>query len=347
MRSHLTLLVLILLPLLSNIDCYAGIGKITEEKGSSEIVRNKSKINTSLNAGIESMDNIQTANGVVGITFEDDTKVRVTEHSKLIIDDFVYDPKSKGAGKLAMKVALGTVRYASGKVAHENNKNVNIKTPTATIAVRGTAFTMTVDEVGQSMIILLPNIDGSVGEIEVKTSMGSVILNQAFQATLATNSEIKPLKPVLLALNESAIDNMLIVKPPKEIIARLIEETVKSNDALAFNDLDKNLLDVKAFVDTLKFDELSINALDIDYLTNALDNLVMDAFQVGYSSITQLYIFDRSANWQIERHVKQDAVIIINKDKGYDITLIQDNTILNFKNQENISNKIYIKQSSK
>jgi hypothetical protein len=96
----------------------------------------------------------------------------VTEHSKLIIDDFVYDPKSKGAGKLAIKVALGTVRYASGKVAHENNKNVNIKTPTATIAVRGTAFTMTVDEVGQSMIILLPNIDGSVGEIEVKTSMG-------------------------------------------------------------------------------------------------------------------------------------------------------------------------------
>ena len=347
MRLRLILLVLILLPLLYNIDCYGGIGKITEEKGSSEIVRNKSKIGARLNTGIESLDNVQTANGVVGITFEDDTKVRVTEHSKLIIDDFVYDPKSKGAGKLALKVALGTVRYASGKVAHENNKNVDIRTPTATIAVRGTAFTMTVDEVGQSMIILLPNIDGSVGEIEVKTSAGSVVLNQAFQATLATNSEIKPLKPVLLGLNESAIDNMLIVKPPKEILARLIEETSRNSDALAFNDLDKNLLDVKVFVDTLKFDELSVNALDIDYLTNALDSIVMNAFQIGYNSITQLYIFDKSANWQIERHVKQDAVMLINKDRGYDITLIQDGTILNIKNQESTTNKIYIKQGSK
>jgi hypothetical protein len=291
------------------------------------------------------MDNVQTANGIVGITFEDDTKVRVTEHSKLIIDDFIYDPKSKGAGKLAMRVALGTVRYASGSIAKENNKNVNIKTPTATIAVRGTAFTMTVDEVGQSMIILLPNIDGSVGEIEVKTSMGSVILNQAFQATLATNSEIKPLKPVLLGLNESAIDNMLIVKPPKEILTKIIEESSRNNDALFFNDLDKNLLDVKVFVDTLKFNELSVNMLDVDYLTNALDNLVLNAFQVGYSSITQLYIFDKTDLWQIERHVNENVVLRISKDKGYDITLIQDGTILNIKNREDTTNKIYIKQS--
>lgn len=298
-----------------------------------------------MNTGIESMDNVQTANGIVGITFEDDTKVRVTEHSKLIIDDFIYDPKSKGAGKLAMRVALGTVRYASGSIAKENNKNVNIKTPTATIAVRGTAFTMTVDEVGQSMIILLPNIDGSVGEIEVKTSMGSVILNQAFQATLATNSEIKPLKPVLLGLNESAIDNMLIVKPPKEILTKIIEESSRNNDALFFNDLDKNLLDIKVFVDTLKFNELSVNMLDVDYLTNALDNLVLNAFQVGYSSITQLYIFDKTDLWQIERHVNENVVLRISKDKGYDITLIQDGTILNIKNREDTTNKIYIKQS--
>ena len=59
---------------------------------------------------------------------------------------------------------------------------------------------------------------------------------------------------------------------------------------------------------------------------------------------TLLYIFDKSANWQIERHVKQDAVMLINKDKGYDITLIQDGTILNIKNQESTTNKIYIKQ---
>jgi hypothetical protein len=47
----------------------------------------------------------------------DDSTVKVTEHSKLVIDDFVYDPKNKDAGKLALNMASGTARYASGAIA--------------------------------------------------------------------------------------------------------------------------------------------------------------------------------------------------------------------------------------
>jgi hypothetical protein len=332
---------------LFSINCHATIGKVTEEKGNAEIVRQKSKIGAKINSGIESNDTVQTVNGVIGITFEDNTKVRVTEHSKLVIDDFVYDPKSKGAGKLAMKVALGTVRYASGSIAKDNVKNVAINTPTATIAVRGTAFTMTVDEVGQSLIVLLPNIDGSVGEIEVRTAMGYVVLNQAFQATVTTVSEIRPLKPTLLNLSESAIDNMLIVKPPKEILKQMIEENSKTFDALTFNELDRNALDIKVFVDPLKYDELNINELDTNYLTNALDTLTMNAFQVGYNALTQLYVFDRNSYWQLNRHIRQDFTMLINKDQGYDITLIQDGTTLFIKNMDNTTNKTIIKQGLK
>lgn len=339
--------VLALLLLSLSINCFAAIGKVTEEKGNAEIVRQKTKMGAKINSGVESNDTVQTVNGVVGITFEDDTKVRVTEHSKLVIDDFVYDPKSKGAGKLAMKVALGTVRYASGAVAKDNAKNVAINTPTATIAVRGTAFTMTVDEIGQSMIILLPNIDGSVGEIEVRTAMGSVVLNQAFQATMTTGAEIKPLRPVLLNLSESAIDNMLIVKPPKEIVKQVMEENAKAFDPLAFTELDKNALDIKVFVDELKYNELNINELDTNYLTNALDTLIMNAFQVGYNAITQLYVFDKSSNWQLDRHIRHDFTMLINKERGYDITLIQDGTTLFIKNMDNTSNKTIIKQGAK
>lgn len=339
----------VILPLLLSfsINSYAAIGTVTEGKGSSEIQREKSKLDVKQNIGVESMDIISTANGVVGITFKDDTKVRVTEHSKLVIDDFVYDPKSKGAGKLAMKVALGTVRYASGAVAHENNKNVDIRTPTATVAVRGTAFTMTVDEIGQSLVVLLPNVDGSVGEIEVKTGMGSVVLNQAFQATMVTGSEIKPLKPTLLSLSESMIDNMLIVKPPKEIIRRMQEDVTSSGDALTFTELDRNALDVKVWKDELRFDELNMNELDYNYLGNALDTLILNAFQIGYNALTNIYVFDKGPNWQIDRHIKHDVTIVISKEKGYDITLIQDNTILYIKNMENTTNKMFIKQGSK
>lgn len=337
---------LTLILILLSTNAYGSIGKVTEEKGSAEIVRSKSKIGAKLNAGIESMDNVQTANGVIGITFADDTKVRVTEHSRLIIDDFVYDPNSKGAGKLAMKVALGTVRYASGAVAHENNKNVNIKTPTATVAVRGTAFTMTVDEIGQSLIILLPNKDGSVGTIDVSTMNGMVTLNQPFQATFTTVSETRPTKPVILNLSESAIDNMLIVKPPKEILNKIIEESRRSNDLLAFSGLD-NALDLKVWKDDLKFNELNINVLDINYLENALDTLILNAFRVGFDAQTQLYVIDKNVFWQLERRVKHDATILISKEKGYDITLSQDASTLFIKNIDNVSNIIIIKQGAK
>lgn len=294
------------------------------------------------------MDVVQTGNGVVGINFEDNTKVRVTENSKLVIDDFVYDPNKKGAGKLALKVASGTVRYASGSIAHDNSKNVAVSTPTATIAVRGTAFTMTVDEIGQSLIILLPNKDGSVGVIDVSTAMGTVTLNQAFQATLTTSAEVKPAKPVLLALNESMIDNMLIVKPPKEIIRQQQEQINNSGSALVFTGLDQNALNVPVWKDAWAgFNELGINELDISYLNNALDNILMSNFQVGYNGLTQVYIFDKNTYWQVTRSVSQKATILINKDRGYAVTLIQDGSTVQLQNQDQTTNNIFIKQVAK
>jgi hypothetical protein len=337
--------VLVLLLLLLSTNSFAAIGKITEEKGLGEIQRKKSKIDAGLNVGIESMDNISTGNGVVGITFQDDTKVRVTEHSKLTIDDFVYDPKSKGAGKLALKVALGTVRYASGNIAHENNKNVAINTPTATVAVRGTAFTMTVDEIGQSLIILLPNVDGSVGSIEVLTAAGIVVLNKPFEATFTTNSETKPSRPAILNLSESMIDNMLIVKPPKEVLKQLIEET-RTKDALSYSELDKNALDIKVWVDPYaSFDELDINKLNEDLLTNALDEFLLTSFAAGYNSSNKVYVFDKNTYWQIVRTTTHDVTILINKDRGYNMTIIQDGIKVDLQNQDETTNVIFIKQS--
>lgn len=323
----------------------AGIGKVTEEKGIAEITRQKNKISVKNGTDVESMDNVQTGNGVVGITFEDNTKVRVTENSKLLIDDFVYDPKKKGAGKLALKVAMGTVRYASGNIAHENNKNVAINTPTATIAVRGTAFSMTVDEIGRSMIILLPNGDGTVGEIEVRTAVGAVVLNQAFQSTTTVSSEVRPMKPVLLSLSESAISNLMLVAPPKEIVQK--SEQSKQSNPLDFNDLERNALDTKVFKDPFGDKELLGNALDDNYLTNAFDNILLANFVIGYNALTQVTIIDKGSYYQITRNVKQNATIVIDKGKGYNINLNQEGTTINLQNQDATTNNIYIKQTGK
>jgi hypothetical protein len=108
---------------------------------------------------VESNDLIETGKGLTNITFDDNTQVKIKENSKLIIDDFVYDSKPRSVNRLALKVALGTVRYASGGIAKNNGKHVDIQTPVATIAVRGTEFSMVVNEIGGSTVILLPNFN--------------------------------------------------------------------------------------------------------------------------------------------------------------------------------------------
>jgi len=221
---------------------WAGIGNVSETKGTAcSIERNKQKLGGEKGAGVESNDTYVTAACSANITFIDNTKVKITENSKLLIDDFVYDPKKSDAGKLVLKATMGTVRYASGQIAKNNPQAVDIKTPSATIAVRGTDFTMTVDESGASLIVLLPSCKEekdikqyelqenvcAVGKIEVSTLAGMVVLDKAFEGTYIISGNIPPTPPRVLNIIESKITNGLIIVKPIEI-QRALKEQQKS-----------------------------------------------------------------------------------------------------------------------
>ena len=264
---------LIILALLSETSLSA-VGKVTEQTGPTEIVRNKKSTPSTVNALVEMNDTIVTARAKAKLTFDDNTTVNITEQSKLIIDDFVYDPRNKDAGKLSMKMVQGTARYASGQIAKNNPQNVNIQTPTATVAVRGTDFSMTVDELGRSLVMLLPSCDNTgcvTGAISVSNEAGTVFLDVAFQATLVTSMNTPPQAPVIVTIDTANINNLLIVSPPKEVIKDDLEKNQKTvldinflnQDLLKYNELDKNELE--------KFRALDINFLDVDLLVNLLD----------------------------------------------------------------------------
>ena len=165
------------------ITAYANIGQVADQKGNGAIERGRDLVGSGVGTEVQSMDAAVTTNGTMRIDFIDDTRVDITQHSKLIIDEFVYDP-ANDIGSLSLKASLGTVRYASGQIAKKYKQNVKIRTPSATIGVRGTDFVMVVDEVGGSLITLLPSCDSAgncyTGEITVETDAGMVIMNQAF-----------------------------------------------------------------------------------------------------------------------------------------------------------------------
>ena len=288
LTSHKTKLITFILGvlLLVPLSAFAKVGEVTKQIGQdASIARDADTIVVGEGTGINMNDAITTSKAKLELTFDDNTKVSITRQSKLVIDDFVYDANS-GTGKLAMNVAMGTVRYASGAIARNSRENVRLRTPTATIAVRGTDFTMTVDEIGRSLVILLPTCPDPdepatcfTGVIEVSTDVGMVILNQAFQATVVASADSKPTKPKILDILERNIDNMLIISPPKELpggmayIDQAEEASFLEEDAFLFEDLIQEYLE-----DELAYGELDIDFLDFEFLDNILDltNMLAD-----------------------------------------------------------------------
>ena len=201
MMVHLksSLILSVLICLLSS--SLAEVGNVTAQTRAAQITRKGDKILTEVDTPVEMRDLIQTLKGRADIKFVDDTKVSVTEYSKLLIDEFVYNPEKK-TGKLSLKAALGTIRYSSGKIAKNSRKNVKIKSPTASVSVRGTDFTMNVQEDGASSFILLPSTDEAgnsyVGSIDVSTLGGTVTLNQAYEATTVTTAIAPPTPPQVI-----------------------------------------------------------------------------------------------------------------------------------------------------
>ena len=266
--------------LLNPTNTFAAVGKVTELTGPAEIVRNKKSTESKLNSPVEMNDTIVTAKARATLTFEDNTNVKITEQSKLVIDDFVYDAK-KGSGKLAINMALGTARYASGQIAKNNPQQVAIKTPTATIAVRGTDFSMTVDELGRSLVVLLPSCSPNggcvTGIIEVSNLAGVVVLDVPYQATLVNSAYTLPTEPTVVKLDQANINNMLIISKPKE---------VAETDQAGLTKKEKSLLDFNALdVDLLKYNKLEENKLDDN---KALDRNDLNVDLLAYNSLNEL-----------------------------------------------------------
>jgi hypothetical protein len=339
-------LTLTFLPLKSSL---AFIGEVTQLEGNGVIDRKDGDkgIVVEKDLDVFSYDTVKTGNGKVGIEFIDATRVDVTQHSKLIIDEFVYDPNSK-TGKLSLKASLGTVRYASGQIAKNSATNVKITTPTATIGVRGTDFTMTIDEVGSSTIILLPSCDTNgncfVGEISVESDAGQVILNQAFQATVVDTIASRPLTPVILDLDEELISNLLIISKPAEIEQMQNEEGLNEVadaldiDFLQFDDLEVDYLeeDESQFRTGLEIDFLEQNFLaDIleqinKELAKAMRNEFdkqksVDGIFLGKNPETGVIILDEDPQWVWIREDASGGYIELRLDKeyGYVLNIIQ------------------------
>ena len=268
--------------------CAEPIGEITEQTGYAGLQRDgeTTVISASEMPDVLMYDTAQTQNGRMKIQFQGDEELDLTEHSKVWIDEVYYDP-DPSKSKMAIRMAQGTARFASGFGGKINKANINITTPTAQITVRGTDFTTSIDEIGRSLIILLPDKWGRPsGEIIVSNAGGSVTMNEAYQTTMVSTYDDSPSKPVVVnGITPSLIDNYFIVSPPEEVADQVAEESSSENDSsnildvdfLEFNDLEEDYFED----DELEYTELDRDLLDIDFLQDLLDVVLEIDRKVG------------------------------------------------------------------
>ena len=358
--TWILLLGLILIAMLAS-PAYSKVGEIGQIKGSGVLERDGDiVIEGDAGVGVLSMDEAVTANGTMRIDFVDETRVELTEQSRLVIDEFVYDP-ANDIGSLSMKASLGTVRYASGQIAKNSRQNVRVRTPSATISVRGTDFIMVVDEIGGSMVTLLPSCDSAgycvTGEIKVETDEGFVVMNQAFQATQVSHSGALPSKPVIISVDEDQINNLLILR--KRTVIAEEEDQIRKRTRKMFEFLD---------IDALEFDELDEDALvetikdiwvtDLDYsvdyylgelLVDMIDQLnaalaalfrdelkasneqIFDQQMGGYDETTRITLELQDPSWLVTRTSTDQNNYLklnLNQEYGYRINIGQSDEVV-------------------
>ena len=333
----------LLIALLSS-TTYADIGSISELRGNGEILREneEDKLLAELSLGILSNDDVRTGDGRMAIQFLDDSVLKLTEHSKIVVDEYIFDP-NPSKSKLSLRMASGTARFISGSLGKIKKENISIKTPSATISVLGTDFTTTVDEIGRSLIILLPDADGnSSGKITVETSAGVEILDQPFQATMVSVSEAPPTKPVkLVGMTLGLINNLLIINQPAEVEQAIEDQNAKSTNVLDVDFLEENFDEDELEEDELEIDRLAIDLLNVDFLIDLLafiegenevskiGDVTIEGIIAGYDAKAQTYSFVEGEMLTFFRSVENTIDLQIEKRSAYNIQILSAGKFLN------------------
>jgi hypothetical protein len=91
--------------------------------------------------------------GQTQILFLDESAMTVGPNSDVTVDNFVYDPNT-GKGQLAMSATKGVMRFVGGKLS-KNEDSVSLRTPSASIGIRGGVFMANVAAGGSTEVIFL------------------------------------------------------------------------------------------------------------------------------------------------------------------------------------------------
>ncbi len=198
-------------PAIGTVSKVSGQVSVTHADGSQEALKGgvAIKVGDVINTG---------ADGKVGLTFDDGSTFALGAKGHMSVDEMAL-PSAQGlGGKETLSIDSGSFSFSSGAIAKAYPDAMLIKTPVASIGIRGTTGAGTAGPEGTpNSISLLPDPDGTVGQVSVTTQSGTQTLSQPGATTQVSSAFAPPPPPVILSpqqIQQQYGDTLQTLPPP-------------------------------------------------------------------------------------------------------------------------------------
>jgi VCBS repeat-containing protein len=152
------------------------IGRVDVATGTVSVLRDGASFELIVGDPVYQGDVIRTGgDGSVGIIFIDETITTLGNASRIVLDELIFDPESE-EGSLSMTAVEGLFVVVSGAIAKSAPDAMVIKTPAASIGIRGTLVYLKVTTEGVWMS-LGEEAGGYVGQVIVQNDISSVSMD--------------------------------------------------------------------------------------------------------------------------------------------------------------------------
>jgi len=170
-------------------------------------------------AGVFQGDRIDTADGaVIAMEFTDGSTFQLGENASMSVDNYAFGQSAESDG-FASSIFKGAFRFVSGLIAQRRSRGMGVRTPVATIGIRGTSVAGEADATSARIMLLEPEEDRPTA-IEVSNAFGSVTIDEPGFGTEIPDANSPPSPPRRMQLQTiqnlmRTIQSIGRIRPPR------------------------------------------------------------------------------------------------------------------------------------
>lgn len=151
-------------------------------------------------------DRIDTgADATVAMRFTDGSRFDLAANSSMSVDNYAYSDNAQQSS-FSSSIFKGAFRFVSGLIASRRSRAMGVRTPVATIGIRGTNVAGEVDATSARIMLLEPE-DQRPTSIEVSNAFGSVVVDEPGYGTEVPDANSPPSPPQRMELR--TIQNLM------------------------------------------------------------------------------------------------------------------------------------------